>query len=300
MQNLEPESLDCTNCGSTFEDVVRTGIQKNKSGLVQRYQCKKCGYRFNNREGFTKLKNNPALIIVATDLYLRGLSTREIERHMQDVYGRNVDHVTIYRWTTRYLTILAGIEETLVAKKMIHVGDRWHADETVIKIAGRKAYVWSVLDYRTRYLLATLVSRVRSGKIANKVIKLAIRRFRTVPKQIVSDGLSSYVKPIKGLSRFDDDTKTTENVQHVAGKSFKDKTNNNVIERYNRTLRRRIRVAEKFDRISSAATFTSGFQAYYNLLRPNIGLHNRTPAVKARLAKDVSLRRLLSQQMRKS
>ncbi len=294
MLNLDPESLVCPNCSSPLENVVRTGWQRNKSGLVQRYRCNNCGYRFNDRNGFSKLKSNPALIVVATDLYLRGLSTREIERHLLEVYGNNIDHATVYRWVSRYLQILAKVERKLVAAKKIRIGDKWHVDESKIKVGGRMAYAWSVLDNKTRYLLACQVSRTRGSNMAERVIRMAIKRFGKVPKKIVTDGLSSYIMPIRNLNnKSGKNGKHVVSVKHIAGKTFQDKVNNNMIERYNRTLRRRIRVADKFEHIQSAGSFVAGFGAYYNLLRPSLGLQNKTPANKANLRHSNRLGELL-------
>jgi putative transposase len=290
--NLDPESMECPECGSQFEHATRTGVQKNKSGLVQRYTCGVCGYRYNDRNGFGKLKSNPSLIVVAVDLFLRGMSTRDIERHLHDVYGMKIDHTTIFRWTTRYLKILTDVEQKLVSTGKIVVGARWLADEAVINVNGKKAYIWSILDYRTRYLLATLVSNSRGSCAAKSVIKMAVKRFGKVPKKVVTDGLASYIKPVKNL-KVRINGKIAKAPIHVAGKTFQHKVNNNRIERFNRTMRRRVRTGDKFEKIDSANKFVSGFGAYYNLLRPNLGLHSRTPAAKARLSAEMSLRQLM-------
>src|SRR5207247_579789 len=130
--------------------------------------------------------------------------------------------------------------------------------------------------------------------IADRVIKLGVSRFGKLPKEIVSDGLSSYITPIKNLSnKVASTTNGKVKIKHIAGRTFQDKINNNMIERFNRTVRRRVRLANKFEEIHTANSFASGYGAFYNLLRANIGIGNKTPANKAKLTQVYSLRKLL-------
>ena len=69
-----------------------------KSGIIderQRYQCKACKYHYTvNKEG----KNtDPYYVIKGLQLYLEGISLREIER----IIG--VSHVTVSNWVKKYL-----------------------------------------------------------------------------------------------------------------------------------------------------------------------------------------------------
>ena len=253
--NLNPEQFTCPRCGADFEHIVRTGVQRNKSGLVQRYKCKVCGYRFNDREGFEKLKNNPTLILIAIDLYLKGLSTRAIAHHLSMIYGSETSHVTVYRWIIKYLDILRRVERKLMRKAML--GKRWHADETTIKIKNRLTYVWNVLDYQTRYLLASHISYRRDAKTAEKVLKSILNNVKIDPKVLLTDKLASYKKAVKQLKE-----NNNSSLKHISGKKFTDSVNNNVIERLNKTIKKRVRNAEKFDKKRNARIIVEGFKAY--------------------------------------
>ena len=269
--NLNPEQFTCPRCGADFNHIVRTGVQRNKSGLVQRYKCKVCGYRFNDREGFERLKNNPALILIAVDLYLKGLSTRQIAHHLSMIYASDTSHVTVYRWIKKYLAILRKVDEKL--SKNLNIGKRWHADETMIRIQGRLAYVWNVMDYKTRYLLASCISYRRDAETAKKILEMILSRVKVKPKVILTDKLASYTKALKELR-----STGYSYLKHISGKKFNDKTNNNVIERLNRTVKRRIKTAEKLNRKESAEIIVEGVKAYYNLIRPHIALNGKPPA----------------------
>lgn len=78
----------CPNCSS--DDCVKSGIVNNR----QRFKCKKCNYYFTvNKLG---KKIDDYFVNKALQLYLEGLSYREIERIL------GVSHVSIMNWVKRY------------------------------------------------------------------------------------------------------------------------------------------------------------------------------------------------------
>jgi IS6 family transposase len=76
--------------------------------------------------------------MVAVRWYLRyGLSYRDVEELLAE-RGITVDHVTIYRWVQRFTPLLID-----AARPCRHApGDRWFADETYVKVAGRWVYLY--------------------------------------------------------------------------------------------------------------------------------------------------------------
>ena len=71
--------------------------------------------------------------MLAVRWYLRyGLSYRDVEELLAE-RGITVDHVTIYRWVQRFTPLVID-----AAQPCRHApGDRWFADETYVKVAGR-------------------------------------------------------------------------------------------------------------------------------------------------------------------
>ena len=82
-------SIDsCPNCGSN--QYVKSGIIKER----QRYKCKKCNYFFTvNKLG---KQIDSYYVNKALQLYLEGLSYREIERIL------GISHVSIINWVKKY------------------------------------------------------------------------------------------------------------------------------------------------------------------------------------------------------
>lgn len=80
--------LACPNCSS--ENYVKSGIVNNR----QRYKCKDCNYYFSVNKLGKKIDNY--FVNKALQLYLEGLSYREIERIL------GISHVSISNWVKRY------------------------------------------------------------------------------------------------------------------------------------------------------------------------------------------------------
>jgi len=82
------ELFSCPKCQNNH--IIKSGIVKGK----QRYLCKKCTYYFTvNKLG---KKIDSYYVTKALQLYLEGLSFREIER----IIG--VSHVTVSNWVKEY------------------------------------------------------------------------------------------------------------------------------------------------------------------------------------------------------
>ena len=72
------KKLSCPICKSNL--IIKKGFRKTENrGLIQRFSCKNCSYRFVIDDGFFRMRNNPQKIIYALDLFYRGVSTRKVQ-----------------------------------------------------------------------------------------------------------------------------------------------------------------------------------------------------------------------------
>jgi transposase, IS6 family len=94
------------------------------------------------RSAFTGFRFPREVIVLSVRWYLRfGLSYRDVEELLAE-RGIDVDHVTVHRWVRRFAPLLAD-----AARFGRHrVGDRWHVDETYVKVAGRWVYLYRAVD----------------------------------------------------------------------------------------------------------------------------------------------------------
>ena len=84
----------------------------------------------------------PELISYTVWLYFRfPLSLRMVEE-MLAFRGIEVSHETIRQWGLKFGQEFANI----IRRRLPRPGDTWHMDEVVLKIAGKKHYLWRAVD----------------------------------------------------------------------------------------------------------------------------------------------------------
>ena len=102
----------CPKCKS--KEVKKDGKRKTQNrGLIQRYKCKSCSLRFVQDNGFRRMRNSKKKITLCLDLFFRGLSTREIQQHLQAFYPKNSSHKTIYKWIVKYSRLISNYTDNL-------------------------------------------------------------------------------------------------------------------------------------------------------------------------------------------
>lgn len=265
MANFQSGEIRCPKCNSN--SIIRKGLSPHKEFASQRYMCKECKHKFDDKGDSKGLKGNPLAVIAVVDLYFKGLSLRAIEHHMKNIYSLNVSYPTIHRWIRRIIKNMKALEK----EHSLHVGKTWHVDETLVKIDGDLAYLWNALDSETKILLASEVTYGRSSEDAEMVIREALRRAQSGLDEIeiVTDGLKSYnVALTKDYGC---------RIKHVSKPKFTDPKNNNLVERVNGTLQTRIKGFRRLDNLSSSAQLLDGLRLYYNSKRPHSSLGGKTP-----------------------
>jgi hypothetical protein len=78
----------CPNCQS--ENIIKSGVVKDR----QRFKCKDCNYNFTVAKEGKRIDDY--YVNKALQLYLEGLSYREIERIL------GVSHVSVINWIKKY------------------------------------------------------------------------------------------------------------------------------------------------------------------------------------------------------
>jgi transposase-like protein len=205
-------------------------------------------------------------IATAVALYYDGVSLEAISRQLTHIYGSYTSDATVYDWIIRFTKEAIKIADGYKP----NVGGKWVADETVIRINGKKYWLFDVLDSRTRFLLATHLSTVRTIEDVQALMRQAYQRAGRLPTIILTDGLNSYVEGIR--LTFGD------KVKHVQTKPFTEGTNTNLIERMQGTIKGRTKVMRGLKKLESAKLILNGFLVNYNYFRPHDSLDGKTPA----------------------
>jgi putative transposase len=253
-------SPPCRRCESLA--VVANGKRITSKGLTQTWLCRSCGYRFTANNNYERRHSPLEVIALALSLYFEGLSVRKVANQLQEILGANVGRSTVYRWVNYYGRVAAAWMDS----NIVMTGDRWHIDETVIKINGKPYYLWNILDAGSRYLLATHVSRTRSITETRRPIKKAKRVMSQKPEEILTDGMTSYPDAIM-KEFYNRKAGPKQRSPHKRVPSIKSWNSNNRIERLHGTQKERIKVMRGFDNPEATKAILEGWRTHYNLVR---------------------------------
>lgn len=138
----------------------------------------------------------PKVIIYVLSLYFSSSSsTRQIQKILKALFSIKVSHVTIHKWTKKCSSLFSFISTQMLSKADFN-SDEWHADETIVKIAGIKHYLWVLLDSETRCVITYYLSSYRSSMATRQLFQQALFTTKSIPKTIITDRLDSYNVPI--------------------------------------------------------------------------------------------------------
>jgi transposase, IS6 family len=207
---------------------------------------------------FAGFRFPPEVISLAVRWYLRyGLSYRDIEELLAE-RGITVDHVTIYRWVQRFTP------EFIEAARPCRYapGDRWFADETYVKVAGKWTYLYRAVDQYGQ-VIDVLLSARRDLAAARRFFTRALRA-ATVPVEVTTDRAYLYPRVLDELI-----PSALHTVEQYA---------NNPVEADHGRLKARLRPMRGLKRYRSARILAAGHAFVQNLRRGHYDIATDVPA----------------------
>jgi len=136
----------------------------------------------------------PVVIQHAVWLYLRfTLSYRDVEDLLAE-RGLDISYETIRSWVLKFGPVIAR----RLRRRRPRPGDRWHLDEMVVRIAGRRMYLWRAVDHEGE-ILDMLVQSRRNCQAALRLMRKLLKKQGFVPKLLVTDKLRSYASAFRRL-----------------------------------------------------------------------------------------------------
>ena len=191
----------------------------------------------------------PAEVIShAVWLYFRfPLSLRMVEEILT-ARGIEVSHETVRQWAMKFGQDFAN----QIRRRLPAAGDKWHLDEVVIKIAGRKHWLWRAVDQHG-VVLDILVQSRRNAKAAKRLLRKLLKKQGIAPRVMITDKLSSYAAAKRIVM---------PGVEHRQHKGL-----NNRAENSHQPTRRRERVMKCFKSAGQAQRFLSVHDQVGNLFR---------------------------------
>ncbi|MGL5901454.1 MAG: DDE-type integrase/transposase/recombinase, partial [Cetobacterium sp.] len=117
----------------------------------------------SNTISIKRLRTNINVVIDALYMYfVHSATTRAISQYLLDRKNIKISHVSIYKWIKGF----GGIFKDIVSKytpQNLNLSDEWHVDETVIKIKGKRYYIWTLIDSETRYVIDWYLTKSREA-----------------------------------------------------------------------------------------------------------------------------------------
>src|SRR5229473_4504419 len=136
----------------------------------------------------------PAVIQHAVWLYVRfTLSYRDVEDLLAE-RGLDVSYESSRRWVLKFGPAIARRLRQRRPKPTAH----WHLDEMVVRIAGKRMYLWRAVDSEGE-VLDILVQRGRDKTAALNLLRKLLKRNVPHPQVIVTDKLRSYGAALREL-----------------------------------------------------------------------------------------------------
>lgn len=220
------------------------------------------------KHDFKRMRYPAQIIITALSMFFLGKSSyRNISLILKTAFNINVSHTTISNWCVKFAPMFDDMRIQLMPLLNLN-SDEWHADETVVKIAGVKHYIWFIIDSETRFVIGFHLSPHRTSP-------QAVSLFNEARSAVVSDRYPAYNIPVKSIFK---------DAKHIKVQSFKDDISNNLIECFNKQFKAWYKTKQGFPSFESANNLISIFVFFFNFVRPHYALNGLTPAQVAGLS----------------
>ena len=184
--------------------------------------------------------------VSAVWLYFRFPLGLRMVKELLAVRGIVVSHETVRQWALKFGQAFAN----QIRRRLPSVGDKWHLDEVVITIAGKKHWLWRAVD-QDGFVLDVLVQSRRDKRAAKRLLRRLLKKQGRPPRVLITDKLASYPAAKAELM---------PGVEHRRHKGL-----NNRAENSHQPTRRRERQMKRFKSSGQAQRFLSAHDQINNL-----------------------------------
>jgi putative transposase len=138
-----------------------------------------------------------------------------------------VSHQTVRLWAEKFGRTFANEARR---RSFGRLGDKWHLDEAIVSIGGKKHWLWRAVD-RDGFVLEVLVQSRRNAKAARRLMRKLLKGQKRSPWVMITDKLRSYAAAKREM---------IPGVEHRSHKGL-----NNRAENSHQLVRRRERIMKR-------------------------------------------------------
>jgi hypothetical protein len=237
----------------------------------------------NSRINLANIRSSLFTVGIILSYKSLGLSLRQIESVLNDIYGLPISHQSI----KNYIDAAASRLSNLVLNFPYHISNILAADETYIHLLKKFGYLTFCFDPVNQIIPSFNISYNRNFLSLAKAVVHAVFKF---PLNLISekspnnplfitDGNPVYKiivqflrqtniflshKVVIGIKNLDPESKNFRNIKQI-------------IERLNKIWSKFMNNSEYFGSINGASSNAVIFVAYFNFLRKNSNLNNQIP-----------------------
>ena len=253
----------CWSCDS--RNVIGRGMRSGR----RRLECKDCGRMSTDDPAFSRMRADPAHVMVGIEVYFAGLSSRKTATALTNA-GCETTHATVQRWADRFGRMMEQYLDLLRP----HLGEMWRTDEMYLRIRGDRKYLFAMLDSKTRYWIAKQLATHKGTDDVCPMFRKAKEVAGKVPSVLRSDGAANFAEAHG--REYAPRNFLWKDSRHESHIRMDGDINNNQMESFNgNTLRFREKVTRGLKKEDSA--LLDGLRVYHNHIRPHLALEGGTP-----------------------
>ena len=206
-----------------------------------------------------------------------GLSYRQTASILNDIHEVSISYKTV----ENYCKAASSVIHPLLEFYPYDLSDTIAADETYISVLGKTAYIFFWFDAIKKVVTSYRVFAKRDSLSAIKAAYSTLAKYDTLPESLkaISDGNPIYNVAVQYWSQHGFPFKLYQVIgltnQDDISKEYR--SEKQIIERFNRTLKYYYRPKGGFSSLDNANSYMVLFATYNNFLRPNKALNWHTP-----------------------
>lgn len=208
-----------------------------------------------------------------------GLSYRQTSAILRDIHDVYISYKTV----ENYCKAVSPIVHPLLEFYPYNLSDTIAADETYIKILGKTNYIFFYFDSIKKIVTSYRVFDKRDSLSSIKACYSTLSKYDKLPEslRVISDGNPIYNVAVQYWTEHGMPFKLYQVIgltnQDEISKEYR--SQKQIIERHNRTLKYYYRPKGGFTSLDNANSYMILFSTCFNFLRPNSSLNWKTPVV---------------------